>query len=256
MGVCEAQRLLRVEMSPPPLSSSPSSSPPPPRWSPLLVTQITCRPGAIRRARRRRLSSPLLATGRRWCLSNLSSAGIGSGLERRRCTAAREKPSSCPPCPPCLYRAILSTLAHRRARAIPPAAPPPRLCPSPAVRPWAWQAGPLAAVSSPRRPWSGVVCSDRRPHGLRRGACMSPNGPEPPRQPRSHVGQTQAPVARWDGSAPMEPSANGSERAREAETAECAGGGPLLLSRGLRGPERQTQKYRDDGGAQRRNGRF
>ena len=47
-----------------------------------------------------------------------------------------------------------------------------------------------------------------------------------------------------------------SERAREAETAECAGGGPLLLSRGLRGPERQTQKYRDDGGAQRRNGRF
>ena len=59
MGVCEAQRLLRVEMSPPPLSSS-SSSPPPPRWSPLLVTQITCRPGAIRRARRRRLSCPLL----------------------------------------------------------------------------------------------------------------------------------------------------------------------------------------------------
>ena len=54
----------------------------------------------------------------------------------------------------------------------------------------------------------------------------------------------------------MEPSANGSERAREAETAECAGGAPLLLSRGLRGPERQTQKYRDDGGAQRRNGRF
>ena len=44
--------------------------------------------------------------------------------------------------------------------------------------------------------------------------------------------------------------------AREAETAECAGGGPLLLCRGLRGPERQTQKYRDDGGAQRRNGRF
>ena len=118
------------------------------------------------------------------------------------------------------------------------------------------QASPLAAVSSPRRPWSGVVCSDRRPHGLRRGACMSPNGPEPPRQPRSHVGQTQAPAARWDGSAPMEPSANGSERAREAETAECAGGGPLLLSRGLRGPERQTQKYRDDGGAQRRNSRF
>ena len=60
MGVCEAQRLLRVEMSPPPLSSSPSSSPPPPRWSPLLVTQITCRPGAIRRVCRRRLSSPLL----------------------------------------------------------------------------------------------------------------------------------------------------------------------------------------------------
>ena len=59
MGVCEAQRLLRVEMSPPPLSSS-SSSPPPPRWSPLLVTQITCRPGVIRRVCRRRLSSPLL----------------------------------------------------------------------------------------------------------------------------------------------------------------------------------------------------
>ena len=172
-------------------------------------------------------------------------------------TAAREKPSSCPPCPPCLYRAFLSTLAHRRARAnTSRRAPAPSLPVSSDLRPWAWQAGPLAAVSSPRRPWSGVVCSDRRPHGLRRGACMSPNGPEPPRQPRSHVGQTQAPAARWDGSAPMEPSANGSERAREAETAECAGGGPLLLSRGLRGPERQTQKYRDDGGAQRRNGRF
>ena len=90
MGVCEAQRLLRVEMSPPPLSSS---SPPPPRWSPLLVTQITCRPGAIRRARRRRLSSPLLATGRRWCLSNLSSAGRRrrvSAAERRRFSGSRE----------------------------------------------------------------------------------------------------------------------------------------------------------------------
>ena len=75
----------------PPLSSS-SSSPPPPRWSPLLVTQITCRPGAIRRARRRRLSCPLLlaSDGRRWCLSNLSSAGIGSGPERRRFSGSRE----------------------------------------------------------------------------------------------------------------------------------------------------------------------
>ena len=94
MGVCEAQRLLRVEMSPPPLSSS-SSSPPPPRWSPLLVTQITCRPGAIRRARRRRLSCPLLlaSDGRRWCLSNLSSAGRrrrASAAERRRFSGSRE----------------------------------------------------------------------------------------------------------------------------------------------------------------------
>ena len=43
---------------------------------------------------------------------------------------------------------------------------------------------------------------------------------------------------------------------RDVGSSERAGGGPLLLSRGLRGPERQTQKYRDDGGAQRRNGRF
>ena len=84
---------------------------------------------------------------------------------------------------------------------------------------------------------------------------MSPNGPEPPRQPRSHVGQTQAPVAPGPGQGA--PSSGALQTAaREAETAECAGGGPLLLCRGLRGPERQTQKYRDDGGAQRRNGRF
>ena len=199
MGVCEAQRLLRVEMSPPPLSSS---SPPPPRWSPLLVTQITCRPGAIRRARRRRLSCPLLLASDRPQVVLVQLVQRG---HRQRAgetfTAAREKPSSCPPCPPCLYRAILSTLAHRRARAnTSRRAPAPSLPVSSDLRPWAWQAGPLAAVSSPRRPWSGVVCSDRRPHGLRRGACMSPNGPEPPRQPRSHVGQTQAPAARWDGS--------------------------------------------------------
>ena len=82
---------------------------------------------------------------------------------------------------------------------------------------------------------------------------MSPNGPEPPRQPRSHVGQTQAPAA--PGPEELHHRAL-QTAAREAETAECAGGGPLLLCRGLRGPERQTQKYRDDGGAQRRNGRF
>ena len=117
MGVCEAQRLLRVEMSPPPLSSS-SSSPPPPRWSPLLVTQITCRPGAIRRARRRRLSCPLLLASDRPQVVLVQLVQRG---HRQRAgetfTAAREKPSSCPPCPPCLYRAILSTLARRRARA-------------------------------------------------------------------------------------------------------------------------------------------
>ena len=118
MGVCEAQRLLRVEMSPPPLSSS-SSSPPPPRWSPLLVTQITCRPGAIRRARRRRLSCPLLLASDRpqVVLVQLVQRGHHQAGRRDGVSAAREKPSSCPPCPPCLYRAILSTLAHRRARA-------------------------------------------------------------------------------------------------------------------------------------------
>ena len=188
------------------LLSSSSSSPPPPRWSPLLVTQITCRPGAIRRARRRRLSCPLLlaSDGRRWCLSNLSSAGIGSGPERRRFSGSREAVlvSSLPALPVPRHSEYVST-PPGEGKYLPPRPRPvfARLQ-SPAVRPWAWQAGPLAAVSSPRRPWSGVVCSDRRPHGLRRGACMSPNGPEPPRQPRSHVGQTQAPAAPWDGSAP------------------------------------------------------
>ena len=75
--------------------------------------------------------------------------------------------------------------------------------------------------------------------------------PRAVRQPRSHVGQTQAPAARWDGSAPMEPSANGSERAREAETAECAGGGPLLLSRGLQGVQNARRKSTGTMGAHR-----
>ena len=34
-----------------------------------------------------------------------------------------------------------------------------------------------------------------------------------------------------------------SEKGREAETAECAGGGLLLLSRGPRGSKRQMQEF-------------
>ena len=190
-------------------------------------------------------------------MSNLSSAGIGSGPERRRFSGSREAVlvSSLPALPVPRHSEYVST-PPGEGKYLPPRPRPvfARLQ-SPAVRPWAWQAGPLAAVSSPRRPWSGVVCSDRRPHGLRRGACMSPNGPEPPRQPRSHVAKPRR--QRHPGMGALHRAVQeGSERAREAETAECAGGGPLLLSRGLRGPERQTQKYRDDGGAQRRNGRF
>ena len=93
MGVCEAQRLLRVDVS---SSSLLLLSPPPPRWSPLLVTQITCRPGAIRRVCRRRLSSPLLLASDRpqvvlvqLVQRGQTPAGIGHG-ERRRFSGSRE----------------------------------------------------------------------------------------------------------------------------------------------------------------------
>ena len=214
MGVCEAQRLLRVDVS---SSSLLLLSPPPPRWSPLLVTQITCRPGAIRRVCRRRLSSPLLLASDRpqvvlvqLVQRGQTPAGIGHGE-----TAFQRLARRSPRCPPCLYHAILSTLAHRRARANTS-----RRAPAPSLP---VSSGPalglaggfkLPSVSSPRRPWSAVVCYDRRPHGLRRGACMSPNGPEPPRQPRSHVGQTQAPAAPGPEGAPSSSPPDGSQGGR------------------------------------------
>ena len=203
MGVCEAQRLLRVDVS---SSSLLLLCPPPPRWSPLLVTQITCRPGAIRRVCRRRLSSPLLLASDRpqvvlvqLVQRGQTPAGIGHGETAFQRSREAAVVSSLPALPVPRHSEYVST-PPGEGKYLPPRPRPvfARLQ-SPAVRPWAWQAGPLAAVSSPRRPWSGVVCSDRRPHGLRRGACMSPNGPEPPRQPRSHVGQTQAPAAPGPG---------------------------------------------------------
>ena len=189
MGVCEAQRLLRVEMSPPPLSSS-SSSPPPPRWSPLLVTQITCRPGAIRRARRRRLSCPLLlaSDGRRWCLSNLSSAGIGSGPERRRFSGSREAVlvSSLPALPVPRHSEYVST-PPGEGKYLPPRPRPvfARLQRSPALGLAGGSIGCRRSVASTTLEWRGVLRSAaaRAAEG-RLHVAQRPRAATPTAQPR------------------------------------------------------------------------
>ena len=83
---------------------------------------------------------------------------------------------------------------------------------------------------------------------------MSPNSLEPRWHPRDRAGQAQASAA--PGALRPRQTWTRLSKGWEAETAEFAGGDLLLLSSCSKGLKRQVQKYRDDGGAQRRNGRF